>query len=143
MEEYLPTFKQENPHLQVLEDLQPGRHPYLKAEYREYHGHPAVGLTMFLCQMLSDFAHIKAYTPCILVHIGMPAGNGRVRTVGVKNELPDGILRHAVMLRSAAGRSTHVKVKTRQVQPAIRTEDGKHQRASPSVQGMWQPSAAL
>ncbi|EIE22936.1 hypothetical protein COCSUDRAFT_83708 [Coccomyxa subellipsoidea C-169] len=103
VEDYLPTFKQENPHLQVLEDLQPGRHPYLKAEYR----------------------------------------NGRVRTVGVKNELPDGVLRHAVMLRSAAGRSTHVKVKTRQVQPAIRTEDGKHQRASPSVQGMWQPSAAL
>lgn len=35
-EEFLPIFKQENPHLQVIEELQPGRHPYLKAEYREY-----------------------------------------------------------------------------------------------------------
>lgn len=71
------------------------------------------------------------------------AGNGRVRTVGVKNELPNEVLRHAVMLRSAAGRSTHVKVKNRQTHPAIKTEDGQHRRASPSVQGMWQPGIAL
>ncbi|CAL8470787.1 g10329 [Coccomyxa elongata] len=103
VEDFLPTFKQENPHLQIIEELQPGQHPYLKAEYR----------------------------------------NGRVRTVGVKNELPNEVLRHAVMLRSAAGRSTHVKVKSRQTQPAIKTEDGQHRRASPSVQGMWQPGIVL
>ena len=63
--------------------------------------------------------------------------------MGVKNEEPSDVLRQAVMLRSAAGRSTHVKVKARQSQPAIQSQDGKHQRASPSVQGMWQPNAAL
>lgn len=35
VEELLPSFKQYNPHLQVLEELQPGKHPYFKAEYSE------------------------------------------------------------------------------------------------------------
>jgi hypothetical protein len=64
-----------------------------------------------------------------------------VRTVGVRNESEGDILRHAITLRSSAGRSAHVKVKVRQVQPMV-TMDGVRQRASPSVQGLWQPSVA-
>ena len=57
------------------------------------------------------------------------AGNGTVRNVGVKNESEEEVLRQAMTLRSSAGRSTHVKVKERHVQPS---QGG--QRASPSVQ---------
>ncbi|CAL5220160.1 g2125 [Coccomyxa viridis] len=92
VEELLPTFRSENPQLNVVEALRPGHHPYLKAEYR----------------------------------------NGTVRNVGVKNESEEEVLRQAMTLRSSAGRSTHVKVKERHVQPS---QGG--QRASPSVQGMW------
>ena len=59
----------------------------------------------------------------------MTAGNGAVRNVGVKNESDEEVLRHAMTLRSSVGRSTHVKVKERHVQPS---QGG--QRASPSVQ---------
>jgi hypothetical protein len=58
-----------------------------------------------------------------------PAGNGTVRNVGVKNESDEEILRHVMTLRSAAGRSTHVKVRERHVQLS---EGG--QRASASIQ---------
>ncbi len=71
----------------------------------------------------------------------MLAGNGTVRTVGVKNESEAEILRHAAVLRSAAGRSAHVKVIERHVRPTV-TLDGVKQRASPSVQGFWQPNFA-
>lgn len=54
--------------------------------------------------------------------------------MGVKNESDEEILRHAMTLRSAAGRSTHVKVKERHVQPS---EGG--QRASASIQVRSQP----
>ena len=57
------------------------------------------------------------------------AGNGTVRNVGVKNDSEEEVLRHAMTLRSSVGRSTHVKVKARHVQPS---EGG--QRASPSIQ---------
>ena len=52
-----------------------------------------------------------------------------MRNVGVKNESEEEVLRQAMTLRSSAGRSTHVKVKERHVQPS---QGG--QRASPSVQ---------
>jgi hypothetical protein len=33
LEDLLPIFRKENPQLQVIEELRPGHHPYLKAEY--------------------------------------------------------------------------------------------------------------
>ncbi|KFM25659.1 N-acetyltransferase eso1 [Auxenochlorella protothecoides] len=40
--------------------------------------------------------------------------NGRVRTVGLRNEDPDEIMRQAILLRSSTGRKAALQVKTRQ-----------------------------
>jgi hypothetical protein len=53
--------------------------------------------------------------------------NGNVRTVGVKNELPRGIMDQVVHLRGSAGRKATLQVKQR-----LRTD-------TPSIQGPWTP----
>ena len=98
----LPTFKQENPHLAIEEKPRPGHHPYFLAEYREH--------VVLFC--LEDAGAMRAATADIKerLTLQMHAGNGNVRTVGVKNQSEEDILRQAVILRSSAGRNTHVKV---------------------------------
>lgn len=54
--------------------------------------------------------------------------NGRVRTVGLRNEDPDEIMRQAILLRSSTGRKAALQVKTRQVS------------RNPSIQGPWTPA---
>ena len=67
------------------------------------------------------------------------AVNGNTRVVGVKNLQDTDILRHAVFLRSSAGRNTANKIKHRQILPTVYTKDGKRISVSPSVQGGWRP----
>ena len=33
---FLPAFRASNPHMEVLEEVRAGHHPYLRGEYREF-----------------------------------------------------------------------------------------------------------
>lgn len=55
------------------------------------------------------------------------AGNGNARSVSIRNQPPDEILRQAVYLRSSAGRKASLQVKHRT------------QTETPSIQGAWTP----
>lgn len=118
LQSWLPRFREENPHLEIEEQLQRGRHPFLHAQYSETRHHHSASFCS-PCFMLSSLRLIAIVTEC--------TGNGNIRVVSLRNESPGEILRQAAYIRSSTGRKASLQVKERR------------KSQNPSIQGSWTP----